>query len=135
MNNYRKYMDKFETRRYEHETYASSGLKEVIEVRRTYGIYNYNELISLVSKYTGIEEEQLTWEKCMEWLLEEVKEPIKLKRFEYDLISTNDQPKTRKFNSFSTYKHMMDKGYFKGLIGNEDKSLKWILNNSEVEDE
>lgn len=139
MNNYRKYWMKFEER--ENKTtvelrecnceFSFDGFRLEKKVE-TIATYNYTKLIDLVHEHTEIPKEEITWEICFKWLLEEVQEKIKLKKFEYDWIVTNDQPHSRKFNSFSSYRHMMEKGYFKGLIGNDDKSLKWILEHCEV---
>lgn len=65
------------------------------------------------------------------WLLQECQEPVKLKQWEYDLIKTNDMSHGRPFISFAIYKHMLDKGYFKGVY-DTNMSLKQILNNCEV---
>lgn len=65
------------------------------------------------------------------WILQEHKEPIKLKQWEYDLIETNDMPHNRPFITFATYKHMLDKGHFKGVY-DTNMSLYQILNNCEV---
>lgn len=140
MNNYRKYWREFEER--ENKTTVDlvecncelNGFRLERKVE-TIATFNCTKLIDLVSKHTGIEKEVITWEICFKWLLEEVQEKIKLKQFEYDMIVTNDQPRLNKFKDFKTYQHMVEKGYFKGLIGYEDKSLKWILNNCEVQDE
>lgn len=72
---------------------------------------------------------------CVQELLHEHKEPIKLKQWEYDLIRLNDQPHTRKFNSFNTYRCMKEKGYFRGIT-DISMTLQGILDNCKVvEDE
>ena len=74
------------------------------------------------------------YQKFVDWLLAEHKEPIKLKRWEYDLIRTNDMSHSRKFNSFNTYKSMKRCGYFNGIT-NTSMTLKEILENCEVVDD
>ncbi len=71
--------------------------------------------------------------KCgvKQWLLSEYVEPIVLTRFEYDLIDTNDQSHDRAFNSFATYRNMMDRGYFEN-IKDTSMTLKEILDNCEI---
>lgn len=70
-------------------------------------------------------------EACIKALLEEHKEPIKLKQWEYDLIRTNDMSHDREFRSFNTYQNMKVIGYFKGIT-DTSMTLKEILNNCEV---
>ena len=71
--------------------------------------------------------------KFVNWLLEEFKEPIKLKKWEYDLLDfysdRNDQ-----FGYYILLSDLKAKGYFKGV---EDTSLmiKYILENCEVIDD
>lgn len=69
--------------------------------------------------------------KGIDWLLEEHKEPIKLKRFEYDLIRTNDSSHNTSFRTFNTYINMKSIGYFDGIT-NTSMTLKEILENCEV---
>lgn len=70
---------------------------------------------------------------CIDFLNYEYKEPkIKLSKFEYDLLRTNDQPHSRKFCTFSTYRNMQEIGYFKDV--NIDLSIKDILAYCEVEE-
>ena len=67
-------------------------------------------------------------EKGFGWLLEEHKEPIKLKQWEYDLIfEYNDCH----FISCSVAFRMKEKGYFKG-VKDTSMSIQYILNNCEV---
>ena len=67
----------------------------------------------------------------IDWLLAEHKEPIKLKRFEYDLIRTNDSSHNTSFRTFNTYINMKSIGYFDGIT-NTSMTLKEILENCEV---
>ena len=70
---------------------------------------------------------------CYDFLGQEYKgSKIKLTKFEYDLLRTNDQPHSRKFCTFSTYRNMQEIGYFKDV--NIDLSIKDILANCEVEE-
>ena len=70
--------------------------------------------------------------KAMRYLNEEYKEPIKLTRFEYDLLDTNDQSHDRPFGSFKTYTNMIERGYFKN-IKYHNMTLKEILENCIIE--
>lgn len=67
-------------------------------------------------------------EKGFGWLLEEYKEPIKLKQWEYDLIKIHTEPLHACFCNFGTLVKLYNKGYFKGI---KDVSMKVedILNN------
>lgn len=69
-------------------------------------------------------------EKGFDWLLEEHKEPIKLTKFEYDLLMSYTN-KGYYFKNYSELKEMRYKGYFKGIT---DTSMKMgdILKNCEV---
>lgn len=74
--------------------------------------------------------------ECIKWLnspYRATKPKIKLTQFEYDLIKTNNQPHTRTFNSFDTYRNMKEKGYFKDV--NVEMTLEEILNSCEVVDD
>lgn len=65
----------------------------------------------------------------IDWLLEEHKELIKLKKWEYDLLSMYHTQST--FNTWNVFYEMKQKGYFKGV---KDQSLKidYILENCEI---
>lgn len=71
-------------------------------------------------------------EKGFGWLLEEHKEPIKLKQWEYDLIKYHG--KFAKFNDISILMSMKCKGHFKDMNSVEKCSMttKEILDNCEV---
>lgn len=69
-------------------------------------------------------------EKGFGWLLEEHKEPIKLTKFEYDLLMSYIN-KGYFFKNFSELKEMRNKGYFKGITDTSMK-IQYILNNCEV---
>ena len=49
----------------------------------------------------------------VDWLLEEHKEPIKLKKWEYDLLTLIDKERT--FFSISKLRKLREKGHFKGV--------------------
>ena len=72
--------------------------------------------------------------KVLDWMLEEYKGQIKLKRWEYDLIRTNDMSHSRAFRSFNTYLSMKKCGYFSG-VKDTSMALKEILENCEVIDD
>lgn len=76
---------------------------------------------------------ECNYEKLIDWMFEEYK-PIKLKRWEYDLIRTNDMSHNRAFESFNTYMNMKRIGHFAG-IKNTSITLEDILNNCEVIDD
>lgn len=73
-------------------------------------------------------------EKCIDYLLAEHKEPIKLKKWEYDLIRTNDCSHENLFYTFATYRNMKRVGHFSG-IKDTSMTLEEILNNCEVVDD
>lgn len=74
-------------------------------------------------------------EKGFGWLLEEHKEPIKLKQWEYDLIEIcykcNAYLETDTLKSYNFLKSLKEKGYFKGITDTSMK-IQYILNNCEV---
>ena len=73
-------------------------------------------------------------DECIKEVLAERKEPIKLKKWEYDLIRANDRPhECNVFESFNTYRNMKAMGYFEGITDTY-MTLKEILENCEVED-
>lgn len=67
-------------------------------------------------------------------LFDEHKEQVKLKRWEYDLISTNNMSHSSEFRCFYTYAKMKEIGYFSGLK-DTSMTLEDILNNCEVIDD
>lgn len=72
-------------------------------------------------------------ETCYKFLAEEYKPKIKLNKFEYDLLRTNDQSHLRKFNSFAAYRHMKEVGHFKNVT-DTSMTIQDILDNCEIED-
>ena len=68
----------------------------------------------------------------VDWLLEEHKEPIKLKQWEYDTLKYHG--KLSKFNHIHFLVAMKNKGYFKDMNSVEKCSMtiKEILDNCEV---
>lgn len=69
-------------------------------------------------------------EEAIDWLLEERKEPIKLKRWEYDLLKVGYDDKFI-FGNRGELLAMRDIGYFKGIT-DITMTVKEILNNCEV---
>ena len=72
------------------------------------------------------------YRKFIDWLLEEHKEPIKLTKFEYDLLMSYIN-KGYYFKNYSELKEMRNKGYFKGIT-DTNMSINEILDNCEVID-
>ena len=70
------------------------------------------------------------YQKFVDWLLEEHKEPIKLTKFEYDLLMSYIN-KGYSFKNYSELKEMRNKGYFKGIT-NASMKIQDILKNCEV---
>lgn len=68
----------------------------------------------------------------LNWLFEEYKEPIKLTRFEYDLLGSFDYDAV--FGNGIILPTMKQKGYFKG-VPDTPMTIKEILINSEVKDD
>lgn len=66
----------------------------------------------------------------IDFLLAEHKEPIKLTKFEYDLLMSYIN-KGYYFKNFSELKEMRNKGYFKGITDTSMK-IQYILKNCEV---
>lgn len=70
----------------------------------------------------------------LDWLLEEHKEPIKLKQWEFELIGyiyRTSSVKKMFFVHYSELNYLRGVGYFKGIT-NEYMTLKEILDNCEV---
>lgn len=71
----------------------------------------------------------------VDWLLEEYKEPIKLKQWEYDLIEIcykcNSYLETDTLKSYFFFESLKEKGYFKGITDTSMK-IEDILENCEV---
>ena len=76
------------------------------------------------------EEGLCNYRKFIDWLLEEHKEPIKLTKFEYDLLMSYIN-KGYFFKNFSELKEMRNKGYFKGITDTSMK-IQDIIKNCEV---
>lgn len=71
------------------------------------------------------------YDNFIDWLLEEHKEPIKLKQWEKDLLETLQ---CKEFCYHELLLEMRYKGYFKGITDTTMK-LSEILENCEVEDD
>lgn len=72
-------------------------------------------------------------EESIKAMLAEYKEPIKLTKFEYDLLMSYIN-KGYSFKNYSELKEMRNKGYFKGIT-DMDMTTQEILKNCEVIDE
>ena len=84
---------------------------------------------------TYLKHRKQKYESMFTWYFEEHKEPIKLKKWEYDLIRSNDRPhECNCFESFNTYRNMRKLGHFKGIT-DTSMTLKEILDNCEVIEE
>ena len=71
------------------------------------------------------------YRKFIDWLLEEHKEPIKLKRWEYDLLKCYQETKdNEEFGDHYTLKEMQYKGHFQDVDYN--LTIEEILDNCEV---
>lgn len=70
-------------------------------------------------------------EKCIDYILAEHKEPIKLKQWEYDLMCGLGRSK---FCNWYYLCYMKEKGYFKGITDTSMK-IEDILKNCEVIDD
>lgn len=77
-------------------------------------------------------EEDCDYYKFADWLLEEHKESIKLKKWEKDLLEVGYSDKCI-FENFGELLAMRDIGYFKGII-DTTMTVKEILDNCEVVD-
>ena len=72
------------------------------------------------------------YQKFVDWLLEEHKEPIKLKQWEKDLLEISDYQETR-FGFYTDLRNMKKRGYFEGVT-DTSMTVKEILDNCEVID-
>ncbi len=70
-------------------------------------------------------------DKFLNWLLQEYKEPIKLKQWEYDLLFIYSYDSTAKFEDSSVLSKMKGNGHFKGVT-DTSMALEEIVNNCEV---
>ena len=66
---------------------------------------------------------------AIDYLLQEHKEPIKLKQWEYDLMWGLEEGS--KFHDWGSLCYMKRKGYFKG-VKDTSMSIQYILKNCEV---
>ena len=81
-----------------------------------------------------VEEGCCNYRKFIDWLLEEHKEPIKLKRWEYDLLKCYQETKDNgEFVNHYTLKEMQYKGHFQDVDYN--LTIEEILDNCEVIEE
>ena len=68
----------------------------------------------------------------VDWLLEEHKEPIKLKQWEYDLLTLINKESV--FHTVYNLCELREKGHYKGVTDTQ-MTIKEILDNCEVEDD
>ncbi len=102
------------------------------------GQERYNEYLGLAIidvyiedlKRLGLDEPSNAIASVMFWLTREYQEPIKLKRWEKDLLDCAFN-KSIAFKRFCDLSEMKHRGYFKG-ISDTDMELKEILDNCEV---
>lgn len=69
-------------------------------------------------------------DECIKEILAEHKEPIKLTKFEYDLLMSYIN-KGYSFKNYSELKEMRNKGYFEGVT-DTSMTINEILDNCEV---
>ena len=82
---------------------------------------------------TYLKHRKQKYESMFTWYFEEHKEPIKLKRWEYDLLKCYQETKdNEKFVDHYTLKEMQYKGHFQDVDYN--LTIEEILDNCEVVD-
>lgn len=91
-------------------------------------------ICDVYEKYKGV---HAFMPMVLDWLLDEHKEPIKLKRWEKDLLEVG-YCTNRRFCDFDDLLALCDRGYFTGITdikgsGDTSMTLKEILENCEVE--
>ena len=79
---------------------------------------------------TYLKHRKQKYESMFTWYFEEHKEPIKLTKFEYDLLMSYIN-KGYSFKNHSELKEMRNKGYFEGVTDTSMK-IEDILKNCEV---
>lgn len=102
------------------------------------GQERYNEYLGLAIidvyiedlKRLGLDEPATAVASVMRWLVREYQEPIKLKRWEKDLLDCTFN-KSLDFKDYRDLLEMKHRGYFKG-ISDTDMKLGEILENCEV---
>lgn len=108
------------------------------EIKNVYALDRYlGDSISKVASRHGYDTEGFVKEgKIIDWLLEEHKEPIKLKQFEYDLLEyytyVDNSWNGRILHENYAIRYMCDKGYLKNVDLN--MTFREVLDNCEVED-
>lgn len=81
-------------------------------------------------KRLGFDKASLSVSEVMYWLIREYQEPVKLKRWEKDLLDCTFN-KSLDFKDYRDLLEMKHRGYFKG-ISDTDMKLGEILENCEV---
>ena len=98
------------------------------------------DALFIIAKRHGYDTEGFVEEgKIIDWLLEEHKEPIKLKKWERDLLAVG-YCANRRFCDFDDLLALCDRGYFTGITdikggGDTSMTLKEILENCDVIEE
>ena len=92
---------------------------------------NYDDCDTCPYGFESCEKEGwCNYRKFIDWLLEEYKEPIKLTKFEYDLLMSYIN-KGYSLKNYSELKEMRNKGYFEGVT-DTSMTFREILKNCEV---
>lgn len=87
-------------------------------------------ICKVYTKYTGL---NAFMPMVLDWLLAEHKEPIKLTKFEYDLLKCYQKAEDdSKFMDYYIFREMQYKGHFQDVDYN--LTIEEILNNCEVID-
>lgn len=105
------------------------------EIKETYKKDGYlGDSVSKVAVRHGFNIDNFVKEaKVIDWLLEEHKEPIKLTKFEYDLLKVYQKFKDDgEFSDHYILIEMQYKGHFQNVDHN--LTIEEILNNCEVEE-
>ena len=107
--------------------------KDEIKVAFVHDEYLCDSIRRVASRYGYDTKGFVSEGKVIDWLLEEHKEPIKLTKFEYDLLKCYQETKDDgEFEDHYILKEMQYKGHFQDVDYN--LTLKEILDNCEVVD-
>lgn len=114
------------------ETNLEHYYDEIMERYQKIGTEKLEMAISLIYIKYNKKPSSFSMGEALLWLGEPYKKPkIKLTKFEYDLLRTNDQSHDRTIGSYATYKNMHEVGYYKDVDFN--LTINEILENCEVE--
>ena len=109
--------------------YYKDEINEIIENDRRADVFSSIGNAFDLFSFKHIDNYPLRPDKFIDWLLEEHKEPIKLKQWEYDLIE--HYAVIKRFDGVDMLIVMRSKGHFKG-IKDTSMSIQYSLNNCEV---